>query len=242
MRLRSLLKSPLRKLGYDIVKCHRTVPTALKRQQLLAHHQVDLVLDVGADTGHYALELRRNGYQGRIVSFEPRTKAFRQLREKAKTDPNWSVLNVALGHENTTADINLSKNLYSSSLLGMLPAHLEAEPDSAFTGSERVTVRTLDSVFHQFANPSRNIFLKIDAQGFERRVIEGSRNSIRSICGIQMEMSLAPLYESESLFPELLQYMTTLEFDLKFIEPGIHDPSTGATLQLDGIFFRRRQS
>jgi FkbM family methyltransferase len=218
------------------------VPSALKRQQLLAHHQVDLVFDVGADTGHYALELRRNGYQGRIVSFEPRSMAFGQLRVTAKNDPNWSVLNVALGHENTSADINVSRNLYSSSLLAMLPAHLEAEPDSVFTGSERVDVRTLDSLFHQIANPGRKIYLKIDAQGFERRVIEGSQNSIQSICGIQMEMSLAPLYQGESLFPEMLQYMSALEYDLKFIEPGIHDPSTGATLQLDGIFFRRGQS
>jgi len=101
-------------------------------------------------------------------------------------------------------------------------------------------VRTLDSMFSQIAGARGNAFLKIDTQGFERRVIKGSRNSLHRIEGIQMEMSLVPLYETESLFPDLLQLMTALGYDLKLIEPGIHDPSTGAVLQVDGIFFRRR--
>jgi FkbM family methyltransferase len=239
MRLRSLLKLPLRKLGYDIVKSHRTTPSMLRRQQLLAHYEVDLVLDVGADVGHYGQELRRTGYQGRIVSFEPRSQAFRRLRAQAESDPNWEVVNVALGQENTTADINVSRNSYSSSLLGLLPAHLSAEPDSAVIGTERVSVRTLDSLFPKWADSSGNCFLKIDTQGFEKRVVEGSRKSLRRIAGIQMEMSLVPLYEAESLFLELLQFMSSLDYDLKLVEPGIHDPSTGALLQLDGVFFRR---
>ena len=38
---------------------------------LLATASVDLVLDVGAHIGGYGLELRRLGYTGPLISFEP---------------------------------------------------------------------------------------------------------------------------------------------------------------------------
>src|SRR5437764_1356130 len=214
MQLRNLLKVPLRKLGYDIVKLHRTTPTALRRQRLFEAHRIDLVLDVGAHTGQYVVELRRNGYKGRIVSFEPLSLAYRRLTRTASGDVLWKTVKLGLGDQNTTASINISRNEYSSSLLSILPKHLQAEPESKYIGAEEITVRTLDSILPDYLASATNIYLKIDTQGFERRVIEGARNSLNKICGIQMEMSLAPLYENESLFPELLQLMFELGYDL----------------------------
>jgi FkbM family methyltransferase len=238
MILRSLIKAPLRALGYDIVKVHRTLSSAERRQRLLDSHQVDLVLDVGANTGQYALELRRNRYRGRIVSFEPRAKAFQRLGRAAESDPLWQVLPFALGCENGTARIHVSKNEYSSSLLNLLPAHVQAEPESAYVGTETIEVRTLDSVLPGHVGQAQRVFLKIDTQGFEREVLAGARQSLERIAGLQMEMSLIPLYENETLFPEMLQQVMALGFRLTLVEPGIHDPSTGALLQMDGVFFR----
>ena len=45
--------------------------------------KVDLVLDVGANTGQYAEMLRTKvGFQGKIISYEPFSTAFIELKEK----------------------------------------------------------------------------------------------------------------------------------------------------------------
>ena len=53
------------------------------RARLLASERIDLLLDVGANEGQYALRMRRAGFQGRIVSFEPLSDAFAALERRA---------------------------------------------------------------------------------------------------------------------------------------------------------------
>jgi FkbM family methyltransferase len=238
VQLRYLIKTPLRWLGYDIVKAHRTTPASARRQRLLEANQIDLVLDVGANVGDYARELRESGYRGRIISFEPRSSAFAKLTGVASTDPLWKTVHSALGSQETTTKINVSMNAYSSSLLNIMPSHLQAEPEAKYIATEEVQVQTLDSFLPKHLENAKRLYLKIDTQGFERNVIEGARSSLSKILGIQMELSLVPLYEGETLFPEMLQFMTGLGYRLKLVEPGIHEPATGELLQVDAVFFR----
>ncbi|BBY20975.1 hypothetical protein MSTO_11800 [Mycobacterium stomatepiae] len=64
---------------------------AWKRQFVnqLKSRQVDVVLDVGANSGQYAMGLRKRGYQGRLVSFEPLAGPFSDLQSNAAKDPLW---------------------------------------------------------------------------------------------------------------------------------------------------------
>ncbi|MEU0217078.1 FkbM family methyltransferase, partial [Streptomyces sp. NPDC006265] len=59
--------------------------------QLILRSRIDVVLDVGANRGQYAAMLRRFGYRGRIVSFEPLHEPLRTLRRRAAADPLWTV-------------------------------------------------------------------------------------------------------------------------------------------------------
>ena len=120
----------------------------------------------------------------------------------------------------------------------MLPAHLDAAPESRFVGSEQIEIQTLDAMFRDLVRPGEHVFLKVDTQGYEGRVLRGAEQSLRAIETVQLEMPLAPLYDGELGFGELVRLMLDDGFEIVGLEPGFSDPSTGRLLQVDGIFHR----
>lgn len=56
-----------------------------RRKKILDARSTSLVLDVGANIGHYGKQMSEIGYK-KIVSFEPLKFARYQLRENAKKD------------------------------------------------------------------------------------------------------------------------------------------------------------
>jgi len=231
-------KAFLRKWGYVVSRYDFRLDPLAVRKQLFETRGVNLVYDIGANAGQFALELRRSGYRGRIISFEPLQSAFGKLSEAAKSDPLWETRDYALGHEESTAEINVAENSWSSSLLGILPAHVSAAPRSAYVGTQPVKVRTLDSVFFTDCKPEDHTFVKIDTQGFTKRVLEGSEKSLASVRGLQIEMSLVQLYEGEPLIDELVSFLRGRGFTLVYVFPEFFDERTGQQLQVNGLFFR----
>jgi FkbM family methyltransferase len=203
----------------------------LQKLKLISKHRIRLVLDVGANTGQFANQIRSIGYKGRLISFEPLGSAYRKLAETAKSDPLWETFHFALGSENTKGKINISANSWSSSILDMLPSHLKSAPESAYIGKEEIVIRRLDSVFPDICKNEDGIYMKIDTQGYEKQVLEGTGNVLENIDIIQLEMSLVPLYKDEMLFSEMhdLLYQKGYVFS---------DPETGQLLQVDGTFRR----
>ena len=239
MKLKHRLRQWLWKFGVDISRFHPSIHPLALRRQLFRSFGIEVVLDVGANTGQFALKLRTDtGYSGRIVSFEPLSSAFTALQANARGDRLWEVHNFALGDADGTEELNVAGNSESSSLLAMLPSHRRAAPESAYVGRERVAVRTLDSVFDTIiARPCR-IFLKIDTQGAESRVLRGGEKALAGIDTVQLEMSLLPLYEGERPLSEMLSLMEGKGYSLVSLEPGFADEHTGQVLQVDGIFHR----
>jgi FkbM family methyltransferase len=207
---------------------------------MLHQHGIDTILDVGANEGQYALSLRDLGFTGRIISFEPLATAYQRLQRSAAKDKLWIVPSrMALGNQEGQVQIHIASNGgASSSLLGMLDAHRRAAPEVEYVGSEMVPIARLDAVAEQFLGTARNIFLKIDAQGFELPVLQGSGELLRRITGAQLELSLVALYEGQALFSELLDWMREAGFSIWGIFPGIADNSSGRLLQTDVVFFR----
>lgn len=219
--------------GISISMNGKSAPSAL------LHHGIDVLFDVGANTGQYASEQRKAGFKNRIVSFEPLSEAYATLSTKATADPHWTLHDrCAVGAFEGSGKINISKNSYSSSLLPMLAQHADAAPDSVYVGSESVEIITLDSVFTAYCEPPQRAFLKIDTQGFEREVLAGANESLEHIVGVELEMSIIGLYESQSLYDHFFEFFRQRGFILWSIRPGLSDHRTGQLLQFDGIFVR----
>jgi len=240
MNLLETIQSWTRRFGWDLVPYNVAQHPLPRRRRLVEHHGIDTVLDIGANAGQFGRELRQQGYRGRIVSFEPLTDAFKRLQAAARGDAEWRTLNIALGDAPGAQKIHLAGNSESSSLLDMLPLHLDAAPYSRYTGEETVRVETLDAVFDDVCKGARNIYMKIDTQGYEAPVLRGAARSLERIDTIQIEMSLAPLYAGQALFGDLYADLTGKGYALVGAENNFGDARTGHLLQIDGIFHRGR--
>jgi FkbM family methyltransferase len=230
------LRVAVQRGGRDALRVSRVHGGTGRPGRLLARHGVDTVLDVGANVGQYALSIRGGGYRGTIVSYEPLTAAFSKLEASARHDDRWSARHTALGAARGTLEINVAGNSVSSSFLPMLPSHASAAPRSAYVGQEVVDVSTVDD--EMLTISAERPFLKIDSQGFEGRILDGAAASLPRFHGVQLEMSLVPLYEGQELFDEILHRLTSEGFELWSLEPGFTDPHDDRLLQVDGWFFR----
>ena len=223
------------------VRPRKTAANRGVRQLLLALDRfgVDLVLDVGANVGQFAREIRTFGYPGRIVSFEPLEDAHRRLGEAAAGDGAWRVHpRCAIGDSDGEVAINVSANSVSSSLLPMTDAHAGAAGASAYVGRETVPSFRLDSVAAPYLAAAKSPFLKIDTQGFEWQVLDGAAQSLPRLRGLLCELSLVELYAGQRLWLDVLARLEAAGFTLWNLQPGFADPRDGRTLQLDAVLFR----
>jgi FkbM family methyltransferase len=246
--LKDTLRSFAEATGLEVRKTSVYTSQKLRHQLLFSQLPIDLVLDVGANTGQFVHQCRTAGYKGKIISFEPSAAAHASLLQSAAADPLWTVADrMALGATTGEVEINIAANSYSSSILPMLDSHLAAAPHSVYLQKEKVPLRRLDDLLDDLladlvpatAAPGRYIFLKLDVQGYESQVLAGATQLLNHTLAVQLEMSLLPLYEGETLMPQMHAAMTAKGFDLWDLEPSFRDPATGRLLQVDGIFTRR---
>jgi FkbM family methyltransferase len=164
--------------------------------------------------------------------------AHSRLIKNCISDGNWiAAERMAIGNMDGTIEINVAGNSLSSSVLPMLDSHLRAAPESAYVAKEQVPIRKLDSVARDF-DLSGNVFVKIDVQGFEMDVLKGAADTLGKVRGLEIELSLVPLYEGQTLMLDMVHHLRGIGFELNGIFPVFKDEISGRLLQVDGVFFR----
>jgi FkbM family methyltransferase len=208
---------------------------------------VTCALDVGGHYGEFGRTLRRAGYDGPIVSFEPNPDAARVLRARAARDLDWSVHEYALGRTSTDALLHRPASTQFASLRPTLPYGSERWGDQvAIRDVVPVPVRRLDDVFEsvvpaRFSTSAPGAqLLKIDTQGCDLDVLEGAACVLRLVSVLVIELSMIPLYEGAPRFIDALRYVEDAGFTLAAAVPVSHDTASGVPIEMDGCFVRRR--
>ncbi len=240
--LRDAAHARLRAHGWQLARYPVSYNGAHKRSLILITLGTRLVIDIGANTGQFGAELRTYGYRGRILSFEPLPDAYAELVRSSRRDAGWDVVPSAVGSADGVIAINIAGNSVSSSPLAMLDRHLAAAPGSAVINQVQVPTARLDSALGHWRIlddlETQAAYLKIDTQGFEREVLAGAPDALKKVSAVEVELSLAELYEGQPLFDEILAVLDAAGFRLAGVQPGFWDQRTGETLQLDGLFLR----
>ena len=233
------IRQILHKLGVDLVYYKPEYDPAYSLVKLLEHSKTNLFVDIGANIGQTGVSLIEHGYSNHTVSFEPLTEAYKKLASEAANHKNWKAINCAIGDKDGDIEINVSENLQSSSFLPMLPVHTNADPKSKYVGREKVKIYKLDTILPKYTKKNQNVFIKMDAQGYTDKILTGAKRSLKKALGVQIEMSLVPLYKGEKTYKETLKKMEAMGFELYQLYPGFTDPSTGRLLQFDGVFLSK---
>ena len=229
----------LHRVGFELRRFSVEQSENARFISMLRTHNVNLIFDVGANAGQFGVLLREIGFDGKIISFEPLSDAREILLNISKNDPLWQIaLQTAIGEENGEIEIQIAGNSQSSSVLDMLDTHVRAAPDSKYIGKEKVALRKLDSIAPDYMDSNSIAFIKIDTQGYETQVMNGAKKLMSQIVGLQVEISLVPLYKGQCLFDEMLKKLKNDGFELWSISTVFSDPNTAQLLQVDATFFR----
>jgi FkbM family methyltransferase len=199
LALKTRVRNCLRAAGVEIVTIRAgSNLLGLHLKLLFSAYEISCILDVGAHRGEYGLWLRRNGYRGDIVSFEPVQENFLELARVAAGDPKWHFVNYALGAENTMAPINVAfATVFSSFHTPNATALAMYGRSPTVQRSEQVEVRRLDTVLDTLPLNVSNgrIYLKLDTQGWDLEVLAGALGVLNRISALQTEVSVQPIYE-----------------------------------------------
>jgi FkbM family methyltransferase len=205
--LRYAARNLLRRIGVEVVPGQANSSLlAMHLKLLFSELKINCVLDVGARCGEYGLYLRRNGYRGNIISFEPVPVNFTELAAAAAHDPHWHCCNYALGAEDSVASINVTKVTHLSSFRqpNAAAAALFGEAPEV-ERTEKVEIRRLDSVLDTL--PTRldsRTYLKLDTQGWDLEVLAGAQRTLDCVAALQAEIAVQPIYAEMPLMQDSL--------------------------------------
>lgn len=209
--LKWLVKRLIARTGYQVTRISSEQDGDLQVLQLLSRLGITCVLDVGAHKGQYGQELRRMGYGGHIVSFEPVGANFAVLSNASRGDPRWRVFPFGLGERTSQVDINVFEGSTFHSLLSPSDYGRQAFGNKLrLERTERIEIKRLDEVLETCLEgiPAPRLFLKIDTQGYDLAVIDGAGAELDRVLAMQTEVALRPIYQDmrntlASIVPEL---------------------------------------
>ncbi len=215
-----------KKLGYTIIPNWRlhSFTSAEHLKKLFEFLGIDMVFDVGANTGQYYQYLRKEvGYQGLIVSFEPTPNLARLLKEKAVHEKSWVIEDAALGSESGEFEFNVMENTELNSFRN--PSHDETKlfvDLNVVREKVMVKTRTIDEIYKEIIQKygKKNVYLKVDTQGFDMEVLKGAYDTLDKIPALQVEVSVVPIYYDAPTYKDIVSYLEERNFVMSGIFPN----------------------
>lgn len=230
------MKRTFRALGIEV---SRAASPAMRLRGLtwLREFGIGTVLDVGANTGQFAVLVREALPDALIYSFEPIADCRARLVARMQHDAKFAAMPYALGAADVEADIHRNTFTPSSSLLPMAQLHKDLFPMASGGQPERIRVRPLDDVRPSLeVRPS--LLIKVDVQGYEGEVIAGGPRTFNEATVAIIETAVETLYEGQPSFEDIFRRMDDLGFRFGGVSDQLLSPA-GRPLQADVVFVRR---
>jgi FkbM family methyltransferase len=203
---------------------------------MLRELEFDLLLDAGANKGQFTLMATHVRPTVGVHAYEPHPGEANTFRAIHGKNPKVTLHELALGEEEGTAKLIISKRTDSSSLLPAAKTLSELFSGTDPSGKTcTVRVAPLDSFPLHWQSASKAL-LKIDVQGYELQVLQGARHALKHCAHVYVESSDIVLYEGQALFDEVKAFLEGEGFQLK--SRSHEDIIDGKLIQADYLFER----
>lgn len=196
--------------------------------RFLINYNIETVIDIGSHKGEFLENLSKSIRFNNAFTFEPQEEIFKILLQKFPDTNKFHHNNVAVSDTVGKKKINIS-NLTSTSTLSIENNKSKYLKIKRFLSNDTkqekdsydVETITLDTFFKE--KNLNNSLLKIDVEGHELNVLEGSKNIIKKIKYVIIERQYFKSYNNN--FPEECdKFLTKNSFTLfkKFRFPTLH--------------------
>jgi FkbM family methyltransferase len=201
---------------------------------------IDVVLDIGANTGQFTKTIATLLPNATVYSFEPLPECFDKIQQIANTNTQIKAFNLGIGDSSGVLAFEKSAASVSSSFLKMSDTHKQAFPATSKSTTVEVKISKLDDIVKEL-DLGKSLFVKIDVQGYEDKVLKGGTETIQKAKIIIIEVSFVTLYEFQPLFDDIYSVLKEWGFTYIGTLDQLSDPNTGMILQGDAIFVKQSE-
>lgn len=187
----------------------------------------NLIFDIGAYKGSFALTCLETWPQAEVVCFEALPDRLRDLNALCATNSKIRVVEGLVGSA-FQEKVPLNEAETASSVL---PGHHTFE-----RGVSYHTMRTVDGIVAEHYSNRPPQMLKIDVQGYELEVLKGAEGTLRQLQGILAEVNLIDIYKGVPVLAETMSWLHERGWGAFDVCEFHRRPLDGALWQID-VFF-----
>lgn len=194
------------------------------------------LIDIGANVGDYGAFIARYLELERCYFFEP-SSAADAIAGHAAGLVHHQVLNTALSDVDGPLTFIETTPHAASSFLGLSAQGRGEYPQIAEARRYKVEARRLDAAAEGL-DLRDDIFIKMDVQGAEDRVIRGGPRTFGRARAVLVEMSFTAIYEGQPLFEEVHALLAACGLRLAGVKNQILSEQTGRPLFSHCLYLR----
>ena len=205
IKLIKLLKNPITRKGLV-----NNIAANIELEDLVKDLKFQTVFDIGSNKGQFILLIEKLFNSDiDVYSFEPINEVLKKQKKFFSNKKNILFFNFALGEKSSKKIFGITKRKDSSSFLKINNAIRNS--DHSVEEKREIEIKSLDEVMEN-RNLIKPILAKIDVQGYELEVLKGSRNILKKIKYIIIEVSENEIYTGQSLSNHIIKYLNEINF------------------------------
>jgi len=210
-----------------------------------------IIFDIGANQGQSIDRFRKVFENPTIHAFEPIKFEYENLKKKYFNEKNIILNNVAIGEDIEDKELYITAKTGNSSFnklnkntnwLKTRSKQFKTTLEGYTEQIQKVNIITLDS--YCLKNKINEIdILKIDTQGYEDKVLQGSKNILENnvISAIESEIMFDDVYEKYFNFTDLEKFLIPNSFRLVGLNTVNNNLFSGIVFFADTLYFNKKK-
>lgn len=227
--------------GYDLIRkngSHLELEDHLAK--ILKRYTIDCVIDVGANEGQFYKLIRKTKYHQKIISVEPIPELVKKCETYKLKDQNYTIYNTAVGEEESQLELNVFESSVFSSFRELSAFSKEYFPEHTKLNKKiNVSVKRLDQLLVDEIKDFKNIFLKIDTQGFDLEAYRGAAGMMNKVSALLIECSVVPIYTGNTSYADTLKYFESEGFIPSGFFPVSRNSNNLGLIEFDVVMIRK---